>query len=186
MKIPTYWYAIGGVSVGFLAWILYRRRAAESFAESAGRAVGESAVELVGGVAKGTYDAIHGGIYGAAEKLAGVKAFAIERVEGRQLSPVQTNLKGLQGILAEPEGEDKGTYTVEVQNTSSKSLAGVKIELVVDKWGMDAVRESVGVVDIPAGTGVRGTGTILIRSATGIIPVTAKLYADNYLLAKAL
>lgn len=176
----------GGAIAAVVAWIFYRKRISESFAESAGRAVGESAVDLVGGIAKGGYDAIHGGIFGAAEKLAGVTPFALERIPGRALNPVQTNLKGLQGALSEPEGEDQGTYLVEVQNTSSKSLAGVKIELVVDKLGLDPVREPVGVVDIPAGTGVRGRGTILIRSVSGILPITAKLYADNYLLSKAL
>jgi len=182
MVKPTTWLglAAGGAAVAW-AFVTLRRRAQESFAQAAGRELGMGAVQAVVGAVGGIADATQG----FAEAAVGVTPFTIEPIAGRKLSDVQTNLSGLQGRISEPQGEDSGFYVLEVQNTSSVSRS-VRIELVVDKWGLDPVWELVGVVDIPAGSGVRATGTILVRSVSGILPVVARLLANKYLLAKTL
>jgi hypothetical protein len=90
----------------------------------------------------------------------------------------------VQGQLSEPEGEDSGTYTAEVQNTGTRDLHGVKVSLKLNKWGVDPTTETLGVVDIPARSGVRFHGSSTVRSLSGLVNVEARLYADSFLMGK--
>lgn len=182
MKLQRWhWYAAGaGIALG-VGWIVWRKRAGESLAASAGRALGENAVDLVSGAVSGVLQGAKGAVIGAAESIAGVQDFVSETIPGRVLFQPDTNLLRLQGNLIE---DDPGHWTVEVQNTSTKSLAGVKVELVIDKFGFDPVRYPVGTFDMPPQTGIRARGVVLLRKGQfGLFPTTARLYAKNYLVS---
>jgi hypothetical protein len=174
-------YVAGGLAGVAALWVILRKRSTESLAGSAGRAVGEGAVSLVKGAVTGVYDATL-----AAATAPFESPFVLERVPGRVIYSPQRNLLGLQGMVAQPKGEATGTYQIEVQNTSDKYLSGVKLRFVVDKnWPLSPKTVDLGTVDLPPGEGVRGLGEVIYRSLLGLSTVTARLYANNYLVGSA-
>ncbi len=170
-------YVAGGLAGVAVLWVVLRKRSTESLAGSAGRAVGEGAVAIAKGAITGVYDATYAAVTAPFES-----PFTLERVPGRVIYSPQRNLQGLQGMVAQPKGESMGTYQVEVQNTSDKYLGGVKLRFVIDKNFLDPKTVDLGTVDLPPGEGVRGTGTVLYRSLLGLSKVTARLYANSYLV----
>lgn len=173
-------YVAGGLAGVAVLWVVLRKRSTESLAGSAGRAVGEGAVSLVKGAVTGIYDATL-----AAATAPFESPFTLERVPGRVIYSPQRNVLGLQGMVAQPKGEATGSYQIEVQNTSDKYLSGVKLRFVVDKNFLDPKTVDLGTVDLPPGEGVRGSGTVLYRSLLGLSTVTARLYANSYLVGSA-